>query len=99
MQKEAGEEIVRVRMPRGKEVIGTVTEILGASRFRVECKDGKERICRIPGRLKRRVYIKIGYVVLVEPWDVQSEERGDIIWSYKPAQVKWLMKKGMLDES
>ena len=93
------EETVRVRTPRGNEVLGDVIEILGASRFRVDCKDGKERICRIPGRLKRRARIKIGYVVLVKPWDIQGDERGDIIWSYKPAQVNWLIKHGLLKSS
>lgn len=92
---EEGQEIVRVRTPRGKEVIGAVVEMLGASRFRVDCNDGKERVCRIPGKFKRRMYVKIGNVVLVRPWDVQSDERGDIIWRYTPAQVNWLINRGM----
>jgi translation initiation factor 1A len=90
------EETVRVRTPHGKEVLGTVVEMLGASRFRMECNDGKERVCRIPGRLKRRMYVKIGNTVLVKPWDVQADERGDIIWRYTPAQVNWLVRRGFL---
>ncbi len=93
------QEIVRVRMPRGKEMLGTVVEMLGASRFRVDCSDGKERICRVPGKFKRRVWVKIGNVVLLTPWDVQSDERGDIIWRYTPSQVNWLMRRGLLNRS
>jgi translation initiation factor 1A len=93
------EEIVRVRMPRGKEMLGTVVEMLGASRFRVDCSDGKERICRVPGKFKRRVWVKIGNVVLLTPWDVQPDERGDIIWRYTPSQVNWLMRRGLLNRS
>ena len=91
------EETIRVRTPRGGEILGTVIEMLGASRFRVEGYDGHERICRIPGKLKRKVLVKIGDVILFRPWDVQPTERGDIIWRYKPAQINWLSKKGFLD--
>jgi len=93
------EEIVRVRVPRGQEMLGTVIEMLGASRFRVDCNDGKERVCRIPGRFKRRVWVKPGNVVLLKPWDVQADERGDIVWRYSPAQVNWLLRRGFLKHS
>jgi translation initiation factor 1A len=90
------EETVRVRTPRGSEVLGTVIEVLGSSRFRVDCSDGKERICRVPGRSKRKMYVKIGDVILVEPWSIEGDQKGDIVWRYKPAQVSWLSKKGFL---
>jgi len=93
------EEIVRVRVPRGQEMLGTVIEMLGASRFRVDCNDGKERVCRIPGRFKRRIWVKPGNVVLLKPWDVQADERGDIVWRYSPAQVNWLLRRGFLKHS
>ena len=92
-------EIIRVRMPRGRELLGTVTEMLGASRFRIDGTDGKERICRIPGSFKRRIMVKIGDIVLIEPWEIQPEDRGDIIWKYKPAQVGWLINRGLLKKT
>jgi translation initiation factor 1A len=93
------EETIRVRMPRGKEMLGTVVEMLGASRFRIHGNDGKERICRIPGSFKRKVMVKIGDVIIFKPWDIQPDERGDIIWRYRPAQVGWLIKHEMLKQS
>ncbi len=92
------EETVRVRTPRGDEVLGTVMEVLGGSRFRVECTDGRERLCRVPGRSKRRMYVKIGDVILVKPWSIEGDEKGDIVWRYKPAQVSWLTNKGFLGQ-
>ncbi len=71
-----------VRLPRGNEVIGTVTKILGASRFMVMCSDSKERLCSIPGKFKRMFWIKVNDVVLVRPWAVEADEKGDIIWRY-----------------
>jgi translation initiation factor 1A len=93
MEEEAP---VRVRMPRGTEMLGTVIEMLGGSRFRVACNDGKERLCRVPGKYKRRVWVKMGNVVLLKPWEIQPDERGDIIWRYTPAQVNQLIRKGIL---
>lgn len=87
-------EVVRVRLPRGKEVLGIVEEMLGASRFKVRCQDGKERICRIPGKFRRSVRIRTGDLVLIEPWDVQPEDRADVLWRYTRNQALWLEKKG-----
>jgi translation initiation factor 1A len=70
--------------------------MLGAGRFKVNCKDKKERICRVSGKFKKREWVNTGDVVLVEPWTVQSDERGDIIWKYKRAQVEWLRNKGYI---
>ena len=92
------DEFVRVRMPRGKQSLGIVEQRLGGSRMRVRCFDGKTRVCRIPGRLKRRLWIREGDVLLIEPWEISGDERGDVIFKYRPNQVKVLEKKGLLDE-
>ncbi len=85
-----------LHMPADGEVLGTVSKIAGASRFVVECKDGNERLCSIPGRFKRRFWIKINDMVIVKPWTVQSNERGDIIWRFTPQEVLKLRDKGVL---
>jgi translation initiation factor 1A len=89
-------DIARTRMPRGREVIGRVEQLLGAKRMMVECTDGKRRLCRVPGRAKRDVWVRENDYVLVEPWEIQGDERGDIIWKYKKHQVEHLRKKGFL---
>ena len=71
---------------------------LGGSRCRVQCLDGKERICRIPGRLKGSLWVRENDIVLVKPWEFGGEEKGDIIFKYRPVQAKWLRNKGYLDE-
>lgn len=90
-------EIVRVRMPRGEEMLGMVEEMLGGGRFRVRCKDGNTRICRMSGKFKRRQWIRPGDIVIIKPWEVQSDERGDIAWKYRRAEVEWLRKKGLTE--
>jgi translation initiation factor 1A len=90
------EEIIRVRMPRKGEVLGKVNALLGGGRMEVKCDDGFTRICRIPGRMRRRMWVRAGDLVLIKPWTVQSEERGDVIWKYSRAQSIWIEKKGLL---
>ena len=92
------EEIVRVRLPRANETLGILDARLGASRCRVRCLDGNTRVCRIPGRLKRRLWVRENDIVLVEPWEFGGDSKGDIIFKYRPNQVSWLKKKGHLDK-
>ncbi len=89
--------LLRVRLPQGKEVLGIVTQRLGASRMRVSCLDGKERVCRIPGRLRRRLWVRESNVVIVEPWELGGDKSGDVIYKYRSkAEVNFLKKKGYL---
>ncbi len=96
--QEGNEEIIRVKLPRGEQSLGILEKRLGGSRCSIRCLDGKTRICRIPGRLKRRLWVREGDVVLIEPWEFGGDEKGDIIFKYKPNQVHWLKKKGYLDK-
>jgi len=91
-------EIRRIRLPRGKETIGILDQRLGASRMRVRCLDGKTRICRVPGRLKRRLWVREGDVLLIEPWELGGDEKGDVIFKYKTTQINWLKKNGYLKQ-
>jgi translation initiation factor 1A len=87
----------RVRIPRNKELLGIVQQRLGGSRMRVLCLDGKERICRIPGRLRRALWVRENDVVLIEPWELGGDEKGDVIYKYRgKAEVEFLKRKGYL---
>lgn len=89
-------EVVRVRIPREGEVLGIAVQLLGHDRVRVKCADGKSRLCRIRGTMKKRVWIREDDVVLVAPWDFQTDKRGDIIWRYSQGEAGWLEKRGLL---
>jgi len=90
------EEIADMVLPVANDVLGIVIQLLGFDRVLVKCQDNHERLCRIRGKMKRRVWIKQGDIVLVSPWDFQSDKRGDVIWRYKRNQVELLRKKGYL---
>ncbi len=63
-----GEIVTRVRTPKESEgeILGTATSMLGANRIVVRCVDGVTRMCRIPGKMKKRIWIREGDVVTVE---------------------------------
>jgi len=89
--------IFRVRLPRGREVFGILEQRVGASRMLIRCLDGKTRNCRVPGRLRRRLWLREGDTVLVQPWEF-DDEKGDVIFKYRNAEIAFLKRKGHLKE-
>ena len=82
------EAIENMVLPTANDVLGTAVQLMGYDRIMVKCQDGKQRLCRIRGKLKRRVWIRVGDIVLVSPWDFQSDTRGDIFWRYRKNQTE-----------
>jgi len=94
-RKENGEK-VRVRLPRGEEIIGIIEERHGGNKMKVNCLDGKDRVCRVPGRLKRELWLRPNDIVIIEPWEL-DKTKGDVLYKYRPNQVSWLKKNGYLE--
>ena len=86
----------RVRYPRKGEIFGVVIALQGGARMIVQCEDGKERLCRVPGSIKRQVWVREGDVVLIMPWDVEPEKKADIAYRYTRLEVEKLRQKGIL---
>ena len=96
-KKVVSEQVISdMMLPATTDVLGVAVKLLGFDRILVKCQDGHERLCRIRGKIKRRVWIREGDIVLVSPWDFQSESKGDIIWRYTRAQAEVLRKRGYL---
>jgi translation initiation factor 1A len=96
-QQQGGpEQLGRVRTPQGTEVLGIVEAMLGNNKIRVRCSDDKIRMGRIPGKMRKRIWIHEGEVVIIEPWKIQGDSNGDVIWKYTAAQVDWLKRRGIL---
>lgn len=91
------EEIRRIRLPRAPQTLGILDQRLGASRLRVRCLDGKSRVCRIPGKLKRRLWVREGDIVIVEPWEFGGDEKGDVVFKYSKTQADYLYRRGHLN--
>ena len=83
-------------MPASDDMFCVSSKLLGFDRVLVKCKDSREGLCRIRGKIKKHVWIRESDVVLVSPWEFQSDRREDEIWRYTRAQADMLRKKGLL---
>lgn len=82
-------------MPQQGEVLGRAIKMTGGDQVIVKCADGETRQCRIRGKLKRRMWIREGDIVLVAPWDFDNR-KADILWRYIKAHADWLDANGYL---
>lgn len=88
--------VTRAKLPRGREVIGIIEQRLGGNKMMVNCLDKKQRNCRVPGRLKRKLWLRENDVVIIEPWELDNT-RGDVVFKYPTNQINWLKRNGYLE--
>jgi translation initiation factor 1A len=94
------EEILRTPYPNKKEgeMFGIADQLLGASRIKIMCADGKSRMGRIPGKIRKRMWIREGDLVIVKPWDFQ-DDKADILYRYTKTQASYLSRKKALPKN
>lgn len=85
-----------VPKPAEGEVICVVKKTLGGDHLSVRCLDGVERLARIPGRMKKKVWMREGDVILAAPWDIQSN-KCDIVYKYANDEVRKLIDAGVIN--
>jgi len=91
---------IRVKMPNKKvnEMFALADQILGGRRVSVLCADGETRMARIPGKMRRRQWVREGDLIIVWPWDFQ-DAKADVKHRYSKTQSMYLSRKGVLPES
>ena len=94
------DDYFRVYLPKASkgEIFAVADQLLGASRIRVACEDGKSRMGRIPGKIRKRMWIREGDLIVVRPWSFQ-DAKADIIYRYTKTQANYLSRRRMLPES
>ena len=93
------EETIRLPLPKRNknEMFAIADRLMGGSRMHVICEDGKSRMARIPGRMKRRARVRAGDLLIIKPWDIQNE-KSDVIWRYNRTQSRILSRRKLLSE-
>jgi translation initiation factor 1A len=86
---------IRVPLPKEMQALGIIEQRLGGNKMQVACLDGKSRMCRVPGRLKRKLWLRPDDVVMIDIWEL-DDKKGDVILKYRPNQIDWLKKNGHL---
>jgi translation initiation factor 1A len=94
------QQMGRTKLPNEAEgeILGIVVGNVGGGRLTVQCKDGVERMCRIPGKIRRFIWVRDGDIVIIKPWGIGGEKKGDIVWRYNKYQAEWLRSKGYIKQ-
>jgi len=89
----------KLRTPFRKELemYGKVIQLMGSNQVKIACEDAQDRICRIPGKLFKHVWLKTNDIVIVKLWDFQLS-KADVIWRYQGFQKAFLEKRGELSK-
>ncbi len=94
---EGEETHYKMRLPYRDhgEMFAVVTKLHGTDQILAQCEDGKERHCRIPGKLKKKVWMREGDVIIIRLWDFQPI-KADVVWRYLPMQTEKLRRMNLL---
>ena len=97
--ENASDGKIRVKMPNKKvnEMFALASQILGGRRVTVLCADGETRMARIPGKMRRRQWVREGDLIIVWPWDFQ-DSKADVKHRYTKTQAMYLSRKGVLPD-
>lgn len=75
-----------------------VTKMLGNGRLEAMCFDGVKRLCHIRGKLRKKVWINQGDIILIGLRDYQ-DSKADVILKYTPDEARNLKTYGEFPES
>jgi translation initiation factor 1A len=71
--------------------------MLGNGRLEALCFDGEKRLAHIRGKLRKKVWINQGDIILLSLRDYQ-DEKGDVIMKYTSDEARSLKAYGELPE-
>lgn len=71
--------------------------MLGNGRLEAMCFDGVKRLCHIRGKLRKKVWINQGDIILIGLRDYQ-DAKADVILKYNPDEARNLKSYGELPE-
>ncbi|OEH78742.1 eukaryotic translation initiation factor y-chromosomal [Cyclospora cayetanensis] len=74
---------------------GQVLRMLGNGRLEAHCFDGVRRLCHIRGKMRKRVWVNAGDIVLISLREFQ-DNKGDVIAKYTPDEARALKSYGEL---
>ena len=98
-QEQNTEANLRVTLPykpKG-EMFAVAETFQGGSRLQLICEDGERRMGRIPGKLRRRMWVRENDLLIVVPWSFQ-DSKDDVKFRYTPTQTSNLKRKGKIPE-
>ena len=81
--------------PSDNQQYALILTNLGERRFQVLCEDRQERICNVRGKFRKRVWIKIGNLVIVSLRSFQMD-KCDLLHRYNDDEARMLAKTNVI---
>lgn len=95
--KNSNTQRTMVYAEAGTSVYGQIQRVFGSGRFEVACSDSITRVCKVRGKLYKRVWIQLNDIVLVS--NREEDDKGDIIHKYFPYEIKQLKDSKSIPET
>lgn len=74
-----------------------IVKALGNGRFTVFCYDKKERLARICGKMRKKVYVRQGDIVMVGLREFE-DDKCDIMQKFSNDAIRTMVKKGLMNQ-
>ena len=88
----------KVKLPTRNQQFAVVIEMSGGSRMKALCEDGKTRMVRIGGKLKRRMWTRMNDLIIIQPWPIHEDSNADLVYRYLPTERNWVIKRDIIPE-
>lgn len=97
---DTNQPITKVKTPYKpkEELMAVVMEMSGGSRLKALCADGKKRMVRIRGKLKKKMWVRPYDFIIIKKWSVQADQKADLIYRYTKTELSFLQRKGLIPE-
>ena len=96
--KNDGDEKRELVFKEDGQEYAQITRMLGNGRLEAFCFDGVNRLCHIRGKLRKRVWMGVGDIVLLGLRDFQ-DQKADIILKYDGDEARQLKSYGELPDT
>jgi len=96
--KNEGEEKRELVFKEDGQEYAQVIRMLGNGRLEAQCFDGNKRLCHIRGKMRKKVWVAAGDIVLVGLRDYQ-DEKADVILKYNADEARNLKAYGEIPDT
>jgi len=96
-KNDGGEEKRELILKEEGQEYAQVVRMLGNGRLEGHCFDKKTRLCHIRGKMRKKVWVNVGDIVLLGLRDFQ-DDKADVIMKYMSEEARRLKALGELPE-
>ena len=97
-KKDSNPKKSNIKKTQDSEQYGEVIRINGNGRFTIRCTDGIERLGIIRGKLRRKMWVNLNAIVLVDVWEFQTD-KCSILHVYDDTDVQNLLETREIPET